>query len=420
MPGAEAQPAKHCVEYAALSDVGFRRSNNQDSMVSILASSDEQWRHRGHLFIVADGMGGHAAGELASKLAVDTIPLSYQKQRDKPMAEAIRAAVQEANHAIYNRGQVNPDFQGMGTTSSCLLVTPAGVLLAHVGDSRIYRLHGGNFEQLTADHSYVWELTNGGRNPLPAGASAAVPKNVITRSLGPNPNVEVDLEGPFAVEQGDCFLLCSDGLCGQLSDEEMAAVVAALPPSEAVEALVHLANLRGGPDNITVIIVKALCALGADENGIFDSVASAERSGIHPGLWGALGGTVVAALLMSLVRPLFGLIAAALGLVVTLILHFVLRSGPAGTRAALKRGNGPYRAVSGSQGEEVTQAIADIHAQLRSAAIDQDRVVDWNRLEGFERNARQAAAQKDHTTAVREYCRAVTFLMRELKNQPAR
>jgi len=418
MPGAEAQSAKQCVEYAALSDVGFRRSNNQDSMVSILASSDDQWRHRGHLFIVADGMGGHAAGELASKLAVDTIPLSYQKQRDKPMAEAIRSAVQEANHAIYNRGQVNPDFQGMGTTSSCLLITPSGALLAHVGDSRVYRLHGGNFEQLTADHSYVWELTNGGRNPLPAGTTSAVPKNVITRSLGPNPNVEVDLEGPFAIAQGDCFLLCSDGLCGQLSDEEMAAVVASLPPSEAVEALVHLANLRGGPDNITVIIVKALCQLGADENGVFDSVAS--RSGFHPALWGALGGTVIGALLMSLIRPLFGLITAAVGLVVTLILHFLLRGGQVGTRAALRRGSGAYRAVSGRPSTEVSEEIDDIHKQLRSAAIEQDRVVDWNRLEGFERTARQATAEQNYLVAVREYCRAVTFLMRELRKQPAR
>lgn len=389
-------------------------------MVTILASSEEQWRLRGHLFIVADGMGGHAAGELASKLAVDTIPLSYQKQRDKPLAEGIRTAVQEANHAIYNRGRVNPDFQGMGTTSSCLLITPSGALIAHVGDSRIYRLHRGSFEQLTADHSYVWELTNGGRNPLPEGAVASVPKNVITRSLGPNPNVEVDLEGPFAVEAGDCFLLCSDGLCGQLSDEEMAAVVHTLAPAEAAETLVHLANLRGGPDNITVIIVKALCNLGADEDDIFNHVVSEKSSGIHPGVWGALGGTVVAGVLLSLVRPVYGLIALALGAIVSLVLYFSLRGRRGTAGSALRRGNGPYRAVVSQPGEEVVQAIAEIHAQLRSAAIDQDRVVDWNRLEAFERAARQAAANQELVVAVREYCRAVNFLMRELKNQPAR
>jgi len=107
-------------------------------------------------------------------------------------------------------------------------------------------------------------------------------------------------------------------------------------------------------------------------------------------------------------------------LVVTLILHFLLRGGQVGTRAALRRGSGPYRAVSGTPSPEVTEAIADIHNQLRSAAIEQDRVVDWNRLEGFERTARQATAEQNYLVAVREYCRAVTFLMRELRKQPAR
>ncbi len=410
----------NCVEYAALTDVGFRRSNNQDSMVSVLASSDEQWRRRGHLFIVADGMGGHAAGELASKLAVDTIPLSFQKQRDKPTAEAIRTAVEEANQVIFNRGKVNPEFQGMGTTSSCLLITPGGALVAHVGDSRVYRLHGTTFEQLTADHSYVWELTQGGKHPMPVGENV-IPRNIITRSLGPNATVEVDIEGPFSVDAGDRFLLCSDGLCGQLSDEEMGAVLYALPPGEAVEALVHLANLRGGPDNITVIIVQALTQLAANEDDLFSHVVSSSQPKVHPAVWGALGGTALGALGMAIVRPLFGLITTGLGLALSTVLHLLLSArGGTRRRSAGRRGNGPYCVYDGAPKESTVQAISDIHQQLRSAAIDQDRVVDWNRLDGIERSAGAARASGDYPAAVREYCRAVTFLMRELKKQPAR
>ncbi len=415
-----ASQSRNCVEHAALSDVGFRRSNNQDSMVSVLAASEEQWRLRGHLFVVADGMGGHAAGELASKLAVDTIPLSFQKQRDKPTAEAMRAAVEEANHVINNRGRANPDFQGMGTTSSCLLITPAGAMVAHVGDSRIYRLHGTAFEQLTADHSYVWELTQGGKKPLPVG-EGVIPRNIITRSLGPNPAVEVDLEGPFAVEQGDRFLLCSDGLCGQLSDEEMGAVLYALPPKEAVEALVHLANLRGGPDNITVIIVEALTRLHADEHDLFNHVAGSSDAKVHAAVWATLAGTVLAAIGTAIVRPLWGAIAGGVGLLVTLLVYLLSRPRDSASRhAGGQRGSGPYCRYDAAPQEATVKAIAQIHEQLRSAAIEQDRVVDWNRLDGLERSAAAARDNHDYTSSVRDYCRAMTFLMRQIKKQPAK
>src|SRR5580704_4659378 len=243
------------IEHAALSDVGLRRSNNQDSCAVVLASDQRNWRERGHLFLVADGMGAHAAGELASKLAAGGIPHTYHKLLDQVPPEALRQAIIESNAHIHGRGEANAEFHGMGTTTSVLVLLPQGAVVAHVGDSRVYRFRGGRLEQLTFDHSLVWEMMATGQ--LPAGDVANfIPKNIITRSLGPHVEVKVDLEGPFGLEAGDVFLLCSDGLTGQVKDEQIAAILGSMSPAEATRALVDLANLHGGPDNVTVIVAR--------------------------------------------------------------------------------------------------------------------------------------------------------------------
>ena len=241
---------------AAATDTGMRRSNNQDSHTVVRASEPETWRkRRGHLFMVADGMGAHAVGELASKLACDNIPHNYFKAKDGTAAEAMTKAYQQVGALIHGKAAANSDFQGMGTTCSTLLLLPEGVLIAHVGDSRVYRIRGGRIDQLSFDHSLVWELIR--RNHLhPDHAMRTVPRNVITRSLGPDPQVEVDIEGPCPVEPGDVYLLCSDGLSGPVTDPELGAFAAQLPPGGACRYLIHLANLRGGPDNITVMVVR--------------------------------------------------------------------------------------------------------------------------------------------------------------------
>ena len=149
------------LEYASLSDIGLQRSNNQDSLAVMPAASPNLWQQRGDLFVVADGMGGHAAGELASKLSTDTVPLVYHKLLDRTPAEAALAAVEETNAQIHSRGQAIVDFKGMGTTTTVLILLPYGALLAHVGDSRAYRLRGNRIEQLTFDHSLVWEMARG-------------------------------------------------------------------------------------------------------------------------------------------------------------------------------------------------------------------------------------------------------------------
>ena len=228
----------HCLEVAAISDLGMRRANNQDAMATALAGNQEAFELRGHLFIVADGMGAHAAGELASKLAVDNIPLSYEKLHDLPPPEALRKAVNEANDLIHGRGQASDDFKGMGTTCTSLLLLPQGAVAAHVGDSRAYLLRGLQLDQLTFDHSLVWEIRASGQMPADQ-VPMFVPKNIITRSLGPNPAVQVDLEGPFPLLPGDTFLLCSDGLSGQVADKEIGMILACMPPQKAGQALVE-------------------------------------------------------------------------------------------------------------------------------------------------------------------------------------
>src|SRR6478735_9795028 len=153
------------LKHASVSDLGMRRTNNQDALAVIVTDDVATWATRGHLLMVADGMGAHAAGELASKLAVDNIPHTYFKLRDLYPPAAIRQAIRDANTTIHTKGQSSIGFQGMGTTCSCLVLLPQGALVAHIGDSRIYRLRGDLLEQLTFDHSLVWEMAAAGQIP---------------------------------------------------------------------------------------------------------------------------------------------------------------------------------------------------------------------------------------------------------------
>jgi PPM family protein phosphatase len=242
------------VRSAQLTDVGVKRSHNQDACASHPALETGAFSSVGHIFVVADGMGGHAVGEKASAQAVRQIPHLYSKHCRDGVIMAIRRAFQETNTGIYRIGAENPEFRGLGTTGTALIIRPEGAWIGHVGDSRAYRIRGGKAEQLTFDHSWVWEIAK--RQGVDPDELGDFKKNVIIRSLGPDPDVEVDIEGPHPVQPGDSFLLCSDGLTGVVTPQEVGAVVSALPPDEAVRVLVNLANLRGGPDNITVLIVQ--------------------------------------------------------------------------------------------------------------------------------------------------------------------
>ncbi|MCE5268266.1 MAG: protein phosphatase 2C domain-containing protein, partial [Planctomycetaceae bacterium] len=276
---------KHCLEYAALTDVGLRRANNQDSYVVVLAGNQADFERRGHFFMVCDGMGAHAAGELASKMATDIVSLAYRKVLDQSPPEALLSAILDANRQVHAKGQASPDFRGMGTTATTLVLLPAGALVAHVGDSRAYRLRGNRLDQLTFDHSLVWEMRASGQLPSDQTPSY-ISKNIITRSLGPNATVQIDLEGPFPVQAGDTFLVCCDGLSNTVKDDEIGMILGCLPPSEAVRALIDLGCLRGGPDNITAVVTTVLGPqVQAANAGDSTGGVSANVRPIHPLIW---------------------------------------------------------------------------------------------------------------------------------------
>jgi protein phosphatase len=411
---------QNCLEHVALSDLGLRRTNNQDAIAVAVASSKAAFGQRGHLFMVADGMGAHAAGELASKLAVDTVPLTYHKLTDRSPPDALRAAVEDANTQIHNRGRASPDFKGMGTTSTVLLLLPQGAVVAQVGDSRAYRLRGNRYEQLTFDHSLVWEMRATGQ--LPDGeVPAYIPKNVITRSLGPNPAVQVDLEGPFPLMVGDTFLLCSDGLSGQVKDEEMGTILQCLPPAEAARVLVDLANLRGGPDNITLIIVRIIAPLAADEadDAAEVSLPPPAIRPVHPAIWTALGVLVLTGFfLLAMGSPWLGLagLVAAAGVAAAAVLrrHVGQAASPWGGRPL---GRGPYAVAQCAPDAALAEQLASLARELRDAAVQENWTVDWAQFNAQMDRGAAAGQAGDYAQTVRQYCHSISFVMTELKRQ---
>jgi serine/threonine protein phosphatase PrpC len=240
---------------AEATDVGRRRSNNQDSHAILAADGPQAFRNTGWLLLVADGMGAHAAGELASAMAAKIVPERYAGEAQPSPPLALGRSMRQANSEIHARGERDTEHRGMGTTCSVLVLLSRGAIIGHVGDSRVYRIRSSTIEQLSRDHSLKWEIeANSG--PHDQGI-ASIPKNIITRSMGPHEQVEIDLEGPFPIEEGDVFVLCSDGLSGQAIDEEIGMFAGSLPPEQAAAALIGLSLVRGAPDNTTVIVARA-------------------------------------------------------------------------------------------------------------------------------------------------------------------
>ncbi|HXX68868.1 MAG TPA: PP2C family serine/threonine-protein phosphatase [Polyangiaceae bacterium] len=242
----------------ALTDLGRKRSSNEDAFFI-----DDQLG----LYVVADGMGGHAAGEVASREAVDTMygmikrsvgklrelvdPLSDEDSR--AACRLLESAVQAATYFVYSIAEIDRDKSGMGTTISALLILGDYAVTAQVGDSRIYRVFDGSVEQLTEDHTLIaWQLKQGLITPQEAARSPH--RNVITRAVGNREYVQVDTRC-VPLGAGMRFLLCSDGLHGYLREEDIPAIVA-FGGQECVRRFVELANQRGGKDNITVVLVE--------------------------------------------------------------------------------------------------------------------------------------------------------------------
>ena len=242
-----------------MTDVGVKRTHNEDNFL-INEEID--------LYVVCDGMGGHVGGEFASAIAVNTIEevlstvefqpedldLSAGDSSMEVQRERLRYAIRLAGKRIFEKAKLEPEFKGMGTTVLAMLVSQSNAYIAHVGDSRAYRIRDGRIEQLTEDHSLVNEKIRAGLL-TPAEAKTHKLKNIITRSLGYMEEVEVDLQ-VSALRRGDRFLLCSDGLSGLVEAAEMGEAVLDHGPQAAARGLIDLACERGGDDNITVIILR--------------------------------------------------------------------------------------------------------------------------------------------------------------------
>lgn len=410
------------LKHASVSDMGMRRTNNQDSLAVIVTQDVATWATRGHLLMVADGMGAHAAGELASKLAVDNISHNYFKLRDLYPPAALRQAIRDANATIHAKGQSSIGFQGMGTTCSCLVLLPQGALVAHIGDSRVYRLRGDVLEQLTFDHSLVWEMAAAGQM-TEADVPSYIPKNVITRSLGPHPTVHVDLEGPFTAQSGDMFLICSDGLSGPVNDEELGAILRCLDPQEAADTLVDLANLRGGPDNISIVVAQVNGAIPQSAAPAGASDAPTVRRWSTAPLWIAAGACLAMLAYCLAIQFWVGAIVSAVGLVAAVVVGISFRStatvvcppiGPIGG----PYGNGPYRKAQCTPNGKVVAILADITEKLRDLT-DQgpgDRKLDWRALDDARSEAKLAAERGDYIAAVRQYSAAIRQVMKQLRN----
>ncbi len=230
------------MRYAALTDTGKVRNNNEDS-----------FHANGRIFIVADGMGGHRAGEGASAAAIEEFLRYEEEKRDLDPLERIRGGILSANRELHRMAKSDPGLQGMGTTFTGALVEKQ-LYLGHVGDSRAYLWRKGDLHALTRDHSLVEQMINDGYISR-LEARTHPQRNVILRALGVSDNLEIDLESP-AVSPGDRVLLCSDGLTGFVEDTDIEAIISANDDPEACcRELVDAANDQGGGDNITVIVI---------------------------------------------------------------------------------------------------------------------------------------------------------------------
>jgi serine/threonine protein phosphatase PrpC len=260
------------LDVGSRTDVGRVRENNEDSYRVIEPLQ---------LFIVSDGMGGEAHGEIASALAVETVAEDCQASLDDPQAppaaetrpgvsartNRLANALHLANRRIYESALQHPEQRGMGATIVAAWANGPLLSIAHVGDSRIYLLRGGELQQLTADHSLVAEQV---RTGLISKQQAEVSElqNVLTRALGPHAEVPIDA-AEHPLQPGDAIVLCTDGLTRMVSDEEIASVVATHPaPQDVADRLVELANENGGTDNITVIVVR----LAPQPDGLIDKL----------------------------------------------------------------------------------------------------------------------------------------------------
>lgn len=242
------------VTVAAKTDLGRVRENNEDKFEYYLAEDDSLLATRGLIFVVCDGMGGHAAGQIASELACKTFIDVYLNHPATDPMVALRAAVVAANRYVFDIARAIPSRHGMGTTLSALALVQDRAFVAQVGDSRVYRERQGEFRALTTDHTYAIEMVAKGVLSR-EDADHHPHRHMLMRAVGVEDTIEPDVF-MFDLAEGDRFLLCSDGLLNHVPDGDIARALAEMSPSEATWRLVNQALLDGGSDNCTVVIVR--------------------------------------------------------------------------------------------------------------------------------------------------------------------
>lgn len=431
------------VQYASRTDVGMRRAANQDNLAVRMCTDYEEWSRCGHLFAVADGMGGHAVGDLASRITVSTLPLAYYKHEATDVTSRLRQAIIAANKAINDKSRENREFEGMGTTCSVLSLSEAGAMIGHVGDSRVYRVRRGRIEQLTFDHSLQWEMIRLGRATA-ENVELYHPRNVITRCLGPDLTVQIDVEGPFSVEPGDVFMLCSDGLTNHVNDEEIGVILSGLPPEKSSRLLIDLANCRGGSDNSTVIVVHiesypSLTVRPSDSSPLPIPAAAAPAGGFPVALmlFMALISLGLAGWTLYTRRPELSAIFAIAAFAAFLLSRYFRPEAPAATHlpvaplaplpdnpqadpsmsSALRssfRTSPPYRTVDCQNPLALLKYLAEAQSELAQAARDSSWKVDFDELTQLGRQATTAIQSEKPDRAIRARARAIELLMKEI------
>lgn len=243
------------IEVSSQSDIGCMRHNNEDSFAYWEPEDDRQFLRKGRLAVVADGMGGYEGGQEASRLAVETVVSVYRDFNGEPQA-ALVEALQSAHEQIRQYSGSHPELRGMGTTCTAAAIVQDALYYVHVGDTRLYLIRGGHITKVTRDHSYVGRLVENGIIS-PEEAERHPQRNILTAALGTNPDLIMDSpQQPEPLHPDDVLLICSDGLWGQVSDQEILDAVENNSAEQAGRELINLARLRGGPDNITVEILK--------------------------------------------------------------------------------------------------------------------------------------------------------------------
>lgn len=251
------------VQVAAKTDLGRVRENNEDKYEFFIPTKEETLATRGMAFVVCDGMGGAEAGQIASELACKTFLETYYHHPSPNIASGLEDGVRAASQYVIKVGLAIPQRKGMGTTLSALILHQDQAYVAHVGDSRIYRLQNDEIKQLTTDHTWVHEMVSLGQLTQEEADKHAY-RHVITRAISTDGPAEADIICE-PLQNGDVFMLCSDGLVNHVGDEEIREVLRTEGPSEAAWKLVGLALQGGGSDNTTVIVVKVLAMEPVEE-----------------------------------------------------------------------------------------------------------------------------------------------------------